>query len=127
MTKTERFLLSVTVPFLAALFLFPWQPGLRARAAQERYRAPEAEAGPEGDGAVWVVLQTAVDLNSASVEELMLLPGIGEVLAERIVAYRREHGPFTSVEGLLAVPGIGEGTVDRILAASRPDTAGTGA
>lgn len=48
----------------------------------------------------------------------MLLPGIGETLAGRIVEYRQEHGPFSSVDDLLAIPGIGEGVVDRILAAS---------
>lgn len=48
-------------------------------------------------------------LNLAGVEELETLPGVGPVLAERIVAYRDEHGPFAVVEDLLDVPGIGEG------------------
>ena len=48
-------------------------------------------------------------LNLASAEELESLPGVGPVLAERIVAYREEHGPFATVEDLLDVPGIGEG------------------
>jgi len=50
-----------------------------------------------------------VRLNVAGVEELEALPGVGPVLAERIVAYREEHGPFAVVEDLLDVPGIGEG------------------
>lgn len=50
-----------------------------------------------------------VRLNVAGVEELETLPGVGPVLAERILAYREEHGPFTVVEDLLDVPGIGEG------------------
>jgi len=49
-----------------------------------------------------------VHLNVAGAEELESLPGVGPVLAERIVAYREEHGPFTAVEDLLEVPGIGE-------------------
>jgi competence protein ComEA len=48
-----------------------------------------------------------IDPNTASVEDLIRLPGIGEVLAGRIVSYRDEHGPFTSVDDLLAVSGIG--------------------
>ncbi|MBN2112515.1 MAG: ComEA family DNA-binding protein [Acidimicrobiia bacterium] len=50
-----------------------------------------------------------VHINLASVEELESLPGVGPVLAQRIVAYRTEHGPFQTIEDLLDVPGIGEG------------------
>ena len=53
-------------------------------------------------------------MNTAGVEELDRLPGIGEVLAGRIIAYRDEHGPFESVEDLLAVSGIGEQTCDEL-------------
>ena len=47
-------------------------------------------------------------LNRATAAELDNLPGIGPVIAERIVAHRTEHGPFRAVEDLLDVPGIGE-------------------
>ncbi len=49
-----------------------------------------------------------VDLNSAEATDLEALPGIGPAIAGRIVAWREEHGRFTSVEDLLAVSGIGE-------------------
>lgn len=49
-----------------------------------------------------------VDLNLASARELDELPGVGPVLAERIIAYRAQNGPFASVEQLLEVPGIGQ-------------------
>jgi competence protein ComEA len=55
-----------------------------------------------------------VDVNTATPEELETLPGIGEVLAGAIVAYREEHGPFTSVDQLLDVSGIGEVTLEEI-------------
>jgi len=48
-----------------------------------------------------------VKLNTASVEELCKLKGIGPALAERIVAYRIEHGPFSSADELTKVRGIG--------------------
>lgn len=48
-----------------------------------------------------------VHLNSATVEELDTLPGVGPVTAEKITAYRDQHGPFTSLDGLDAIPGIG--------------------
>lgn len=49
-----------------------------------------------------------IDINSAGVEEFMALPGIGEKLAERIVAYREENSGFSRVEDILNVEGIGK-------------------
>jgi competence protein ComEA len=48
-----------------------------------------------------------VDLNTATVAELDALPGVGPVLAQRIVDHRQQHGPFGSVEALRDVNGIG--------------------
>jgi competence ComEA-like helix-hairpin-helix protein len=47
-----------------------------------------------------------INVNTADPAELVKLPGIGEVFAARIVAYRREHGPFKSVDDLAPVSGI---------------------
>ena len=57
---------------------------------------------------------TLVDLNTAEAEELATLPGIGEGLAKRIVAYRTEHGPFEGPEGLMEVSGIGEKKLEEL-------------
>ena len=54
--------------------------------------------------------QTRIDLNTASVEELTSLPGVGQKVAERIVAYREANGPFEKKEELMNVRGIGEKT-----------------
>lgn len=56
-------------------------------------------------------------LNTGDVAALDALPGIGEVLAERIVAYREEHGLFVYPEDLLNVKGIGEKKLQAILEA----------
>lgn len=48
-----------------------------------------------------------INLNQANSESLLQLPGIGPVLAQRIVDYRDEHGPFQSVDQLKLVKGIG--------------------
>ncbi len=49
-----------------------------------------------------------ISLNRADAAQLQDLPGVGPVLAERIIAYRDANGPFQTVEDLLDVPGIGE-------------------
>lgn len=55
-----------------------------------------------------------VDLNSATVDELESLPGIGVVLAQRVIAHRKSVGRFLAVEDLREVKGIGAKTFDRI-------------
>ncbi|GEM_PF-1417378 len=55
-----------------------------------------------------------VDLNSAGIDKLEELPGIGPAKAESIVAYRTEHGPFHSLDELINVSGIGKSIIDRI-------------
>ena len=56
-----------------------------------------------------------VNINTADIAELAGLPGIGDVLARRIVDYRNAHGSFTAVEQLTNVEGIGEGKLEAIL------------
>lgn len=55
-----------------------------------------------------------INVNTATIEELVRLPGIGEVFAARIIVYREEHGPFTTLDDLVAVSGIGPRTIENI-------------
>lgn len=55
-----------------------------------------------------------ININTASAEDLDYLPGIGAVLAERIVQYRAENGPFESLEEIKEVSGIGDATYEKI-------------
>ncbi len=56
-----------------------------------------------------------IDINTAGTEEFIALPGIGEVLAQRILDYREAHGKFTSLEELMNVSGIGTKRFETIL------------
>ena len=55
-----------------------------------------------------------VNINTAEPWLLQALPGIGETLAQRIVDYRQQNGPFQNTQGLLNVPGIGAGSYEHL-------------
>ncbi len=82
---------------------------------------PPADPSRSGPAAELPARATAdaanvTELNQATVAELDRLPGIGPVLARRIVEHRERHGPFRSPDELLGVPGIGS----RLLEKMRP-------
>ena len=114
MSKTEKILLLITLVFLIGFcFLLP-KPEGHEIVVEESYLAPEAAEAlraEEPEDGLWVILETRLDLNSATAEELTALPGIGKVLSGRIVSYREEHGPFTSPEELLLIEGMKISTV----------------
>jgi len=83
------------------------------------HHAPQYEGGPFVLENVRVIAPVftevgKINVNEASAAELERLPGIGETLAARIIAYREEHGPFRALDELQNVSGIGKETIERL-------------
>jgi competence ComEA-like helix-hairpin-helix protein len=83
--------------------------GAGSRPTREPSGAPTGASPSRGAASPAIV-----DLNAADAAALEALPGVGPVLAARIVAYRDSVGGFKSPEDLLAVRGIGEATLERL-------------
>ena len=106
LTKADNRVLAVCVAAGAVMLLYfvrlntamavpdrlPWEPPAMERIAEER-----------------------VNINTAGLEELMTLPGIGEVRARAILDDREQNGPFRYPEELTRVKGIGEGILAGLL------------
>lgn len=102
-----------------------FRPGARAGAinlAAEISAGAQIDVpGPEGSKqGLSEASDEVLSLNGASASDLEDLPGVGPVLAERIVAYREEHGRFETVEDLLGVSGIGEAKLAALRDLVRP-------
>ena len=82
-------------------------PGVRVVLPEPSADSPPTVAGADADAAL-------IDINAASAQDLETLPGIGPVLAGRIVEYREQNGPFQRTDQLTAVRGIGSATYERI-------------
>lgn len=108
-TKTEKILLILTAAFLCLMLVLLFYARTGGAAGNYAVETERAAASSELTPDV-----TPVDINTAGVEELATLPGIGEKLAERIVKYREDNGDFTSVDDLVNVSGIGEGKLEAL-------------
>ena len=99
------YLLVLTVLFCAGVAAI-WAAVPKTAEGDYLITAAEAEDGETA--------AKPVNINTAGVSELDGLPGIGPVLAQRIVDWRTENGPFQTVEDLLQVEGIGPATLENL-------------
>ncbi|MCL1829183.1 MAG: helix-hairpin-helix domain-containing protein [Oscillospiraceae bacterium] len=114
--KSEKAALIITACFVVALVGYLFGSDARGSdfsiSAENKYAravpaSPSEDTG--GAGAPYVSAEDRkVNINTAGAEELKTLPGIGEILAERIIAYRKENGDFKHADDIMNVNGIGE-------------------
>jgi competence protein ComEA len=77
-------------------------------------RAPPVSGGAAADGGSPAAAAGPIHLNTATVEQLDELPGVGPVTAQKIVDYREQHGAFSAVDDLDAIPGIGPARLEQL-------------
>jgi competence protein ComEA len=99
--KADLALVNLAAPLADGQQLVVPRRGAAAPASPGAAAAPGVAAGP-------------VHLNTATLEQLDALPGVGPVTAQKILDYRQEHGSFSSLDELDAVPGIGPARMDQL-------------
>lgn len=105
MKKPQQILIVITVVFIVLLVgLFLGRNMTKAYVPLDQALNTE----PQSDSEPAISNDGKLDINTATQQQLQMLPGVGEVLAQRIIDYREETGNFESIEELMNVSGIGE-------------------
>ena len=119
MKKPKLHILPI-LTFLFAAFLAGFFVGRNVNRTPVQISAVPAatqatEAAPQSSESTEVTEFQPIDVNTATAAQLETLPGIGPVLAQRIIDYRTENGPFRTAGDLMNVSGIGEKKLEAIL------------
>jgi len=80
-----------------------------------KFQSPQIDKQEDsGKKSKLIETKSSIDINEAQLEDIVLLPSIGPVIAQRIIKYRNEHGHFKNIEELKNVKGIGSKKLEKI-------------
>lgn len=109
MKKPQWFLIGITGVFLCIMLgIFIGRKTDRVYVPMDAFSAAPMESSPEINNT------GKIDLNTATLQQLQLLPGIGPTIAQRILDYRETAGRFETIQQITNVSGIGEKTFDKL-------------
>lgn len=114
--KTEIFSIVITVLFIisAAAVTFNNERSESVTASFKSIEYKNTNTSEISENQAILQDQDLININTASETELCTLPGIGEVLAGRIIQYRTEHGQFEGIDEIMEVSGIGVSKYEKI-------------
>lgn len=81
---------------------------------EEEAKKRQESAGVDAADSSGIMSDGRVNINTASLEQLMTIPGVGQTRGEAILAYRKEHGSFASAEDIINVSGIGNALYEKM-------------
>ncbi len=113
-TKAEYLLLLMAAVFLSGLAVAALGAQGQTGTVVTVQRQPDVDSTLARDTVAAAADGEPVNLNTATAQELEALSGIGPVLAQRIIDYREQYGPFESIDELIEVKGIGPVLLEKL-------------
>lgn len=116
MTKAEKISALLAVVLIVVCVFAALKPSASGITSERNADTAEIMSGGDDESTDELLPGDKVNVNTANLEELCRLPGIGETIGQRIIDYRAANGSFTSADELDEVEGIGEATLENMRA-----------